>query len=276
MQDKIEYEIKPQVKLSLGLRELWQYRELFYFFTWRDIKVKYKQAFLGMAWAILQPLLLMVIFTVVFNRGLNIQSEGLPYPIFVFSGLIVWQVFSTGLGNAANSMVANAQIIKKIYFPRIIIPLSAILTALFDFLFAGLVFVGLLFFYQVDISIGEWLLCLAGSLFLTVLAASGLSLFLSAWNVKYRDFQYVIPFFIQVLFFVSPVLYDAGQFKNGLFSTLLKLNPMSGAIHLARVPLSGQAPDWELLAWSGTTGAVLFLIGLVTFRNMEAYFADLA
>jgi homopolymeric O-antigen transport system permease protein len=167
---QIEYKISPKGRFSLGLREIWRYRELFYFFTWRDVKVKYKQAVLGIAWAVLQPLLLMVIFTLVFNRGLNIQpSEGLPYPIFAFSGLLVWQIFSGGLSNAANSMLSNANIIKKIYFPRLIIPLSAILTAVVDFFFALIVFLGLVFYYKIPFHPLEWLMLLTLSLFLTFL-----------------------------------------------------------------------------------------------------------
>lgn len=276
MNDNIEYEIRPKDKLSLGLKELWEYRELFYFFTWRDIKVKYKQAALGIIWAILQPLLLMLIFTAIFNKGLNIQSEGVPYPVFVFSGLIIWQIFSGGLGNAANSMVSNAQIIRKIYFPRLILPLSSILTALFDFCFAWIIFIGLLVYYRVNIHPGIWLFYLTFSLFFTLLATSGLSLLLSAMNVKYRDFQYAIPFLIQLLFFMSPVLYDTNHFKDSLFNTLLKMNPMSGAIHLARVSFNGHAINWELLCWSGLSSILILVAGLITFRNMESYFADLA
>ncbi len=276
MDDRIEYEIRPQDNLSLDFRELWLYRELFFFFTWRDVKVKYKQAVLGIAWAVLQPLLMMGIFTLVFHRGLNISSGELPYPVFAFSGLLVWQVFSGGLSGAANSMVANANIIKKIYFPRLIIPLSAILTTLVDFFFAMLVFLGLVLFYDVPFQPLQWAAFLFLSLFLTVFAASGISLFLAAWNVKYRDFQYVIPFLVQALFFLSPVLYEPKHFEEGLFGTLLKLNPMSGAVHLARASFSNAPLDWGLIGWSSLSATLLFAIGLFTFRKMEAYFADLA
>lgn len=277
MKGKIEYQIRPKDSFSLGLKELWQYRELFYFFTWRDVKVKYKQAVLGISWAVLQPLILMLIFTLVFNKGLKIQpAEGLPYPVFAFSGLLVWQIFSGGLSNAANSMLANANIIKKIYFPRLIIPLSAILTVLVDFLFAFLIFAGLLLYYEVSFNPFLWLLFLAMSLALTFLATSGLSLFIAAWNVKYRDFQYVIPFLVQVLFFISPVLYDAKQFEGSFLEILLKLNPMSGAIHLSRAAFLGQSVDWMLVGWSTLSAVIWFVIGIITFRKMEAYFADLA
>lgn len=276
MDSQVEYEIRPKGKFSLGLDELWQYRELFYYFTWRDVKVKYKQAALGIAWAILQPFMLMVIFTVVFSKGLNISSGDLPYPVFAFSGLIFWQVFSSGLSGAANSMVSNANIIKKIYFPRLIIPLSAILTTVFDFCFAFIVFLGLLLFYQLPFEPLHWVFFLAAGLLLTVFATTGLSLFLAAWNVKYRDFQYVIPFLVQVLFFLSPVLYDPAQFEGSFFKILLTFNPMSGAIHLGRAAFIGAPPDWSLVVCSFASATILFITGLVTFRKMERYFADLA
>ena len=144
----IEYVIKPQKGISLNLKEIWNYRELFYFFTWRDIKVKYKQTALGFLWAVLQPFLTMIIFTVFFGKMLKVPSDGIPYPIFAYSGLIIWNVFASGLSNAGNSMVSNANIIKKIYFPRLIIPMSAILVALFDFLMAFVVYIGLMLYFD--------------------------------------------------------------------------------------------------------------------------------
>ena len=148
MVGEIEYEIKPAKGFSLNLKELWEYRELFFIFTWRDIKVKYKQTILGFSWAVLQPLLMMVIFTVFFAGALDVPSDNLPYPVFVFSGLLIWNIFSTGLSNASNSMVSNANIIKKIYFPRLIIPMSSILVAIFDFFMAFFIYIGILFYYD--------------------------------------------------------------------------------------------------------------------------------
>jgi lipopolysaccharide transport system permease protein len=148
----IEYEIRPKNKFSFGIKELVQYRELFYFFTWRDVKVKYKQAALGIVWAILQPLTMMVMFTLIFSKALNVKSDGIPYPVFAISGLLIWNIFSNGLLNSANSMVTNANIIKKIYFPRLIIPMSAILTALVDFLFALIIYAVVLLYYQQGVS----------------------------------------------------------------------------------------------------------------------------
>lgn len=276
MESKVTYEIRPQGSFSFGFRELWQYRELFYFFTWRDVKVKYKHASLGIAWAIIQPFLLMVIFTLVFNKGLKIESGELPYPVFAYSGLLLWQVFSGGLNNAANSILSNSRIIQKIYFPRLIIPLSAILTAVVDFCFALLVFVGLMLYYGVQVQPLLWFGFLVLSLILTIFSTTGLSLFLAAWNVKYRDFQYVIPFLVQVLFFLSPVLYKPGHFNNSLFSKVLEFNPMSGAIHLARTAFSSQPVDWGLVGQSTAVATFLLIAGLFTFRKMEGYFADLA
>src|SRR5438067_2683337 len=155
----MEYEIKPVGKLSLGISELLDYRELFYFFTWRDIKIKYKQTAFGVLWAILQPFLLMLIFTLFFGKALKVPSDNIPYPVFVYSGLLLWNIFSSGLANASNSMVSNANIIKKIYFPRLIIPMSSILVALFDFLMALIIYIGILIYYQypVDWSIIAYL-----------------------------------------------------------------------------------------------------------------------
>ncbi|MCH8318785.1 MAG: ABC transporter permease, partial [Bacteroidetes bacterium] len=153
MKYSIEYEIKPAKGLQLNLKELWDYRELFYIFTWRDIKVKYKQTVLGFAWAVLQPFIMMIVFSYFFGKLLKIPSDGIPYPIFVYSGLMLWNVFSAGILGAGNSMVTNANIIKKIYFPRLIIPISSILVALFDFVMAFIVYVGILIYYQFEVSI---------------------------------------------------------------------------------------------------------------------------
>ena len=209
----IEYEIKTQNKFSLGLRELWKDRELFYFFTWRDVKVKYKQAALGILWAILQPLIMMLMFTLIFSKALNVSSEGLPYPVFAISGLLIWNIFSSGLLNSANSMIANASIIKKIYFPRLIIPISAILTALVDFFFALIIYAVILLYYHQQVSMLKLFLYLPLSILLTLITTFGLGTFLSALNIKYRDFQYMLPFMIQ---FVksSPIFIIILLFQN--------------------------------------------------------------
>lgn len=278
--EPIEYIIRPPGKLSLNLKELWQYRELFYFFTWRDIKVKYKQTVLGFLWAILQPLLMMVVFVLFFAKALNIPTDNIPAPIFYYSGLLLWIVFSSGVSGAGNSMVSNANIIKKIYFPRLIIPISSILTAVFDFLMALILFFGLLLYYSIDgyeINMFKLLLYLPLGLILTVFTAFGLGSLIAALNVKYRDFRYIIPFFIQFLLFLTPVIYPVSIFEGSWIESLLSLNPMTGAITLSRSAfISGNAVDWSMIGLSIFSATILFFIGVYYFRKTEAYFADLA
>ncbi len=271
-----EYEIKPHEKFSIGFRELWHYKELFYFFTWRDVKVKYKQAALGFLWAILQPLAMMAIFTLIFHKGLKVRSDGIPYPIFALSGLLIWNIFSNGLINSAGSMLANANIIKKIYFPRLVIPMSSILVTLVDFFFALLIFFALLLFYRNTVSIPQLLLCLPVSILITVITTLGLGTFLAALNVKYRDFQYVVPFLIQFLLFINPVLYSSKIFENSRLNLVMKLNPIAGAINLARAPFMHTAIDWQFIMLNLVISLLLLVAGVYIFRKTEAYFADLA
>lgn len=272
----MEYEIKPQKGLSLNFKELWQYRELFYFFTWRDIKVKYKQTALGFVWAILQPFLMMLIFTVFFNQMLDVSSDNVPYPVFTYSGLMLWTVFSSGVSNSGNSMVTNAHIIKKIYFPRLIIPMSSILVAVFDYLMAFLVFIGLLIYYHVDISLTKALIYIPLSILITIIAVFGTGSLLAALNVKYRDFRYVIPFMIQFLMFLSPVIYPISEIKNQWVKLLVSLNPMSGAIEISRISFEGSLVDVDLIFISCASALVLFFAGLLYFKKTESYFADIA
>lgn len=271
----IEYEIKPQKGLSLNLKELWDYRELFYFFTWRDIKVKYKQTVLGFAWAVLQPFIMMIVFSIFFGRLLKVPSDGIPYPIFVYSGLLLWNVFSTGLSGAGNSMVTNAEIIKKIYFPRLIIPVSSILVALFDFLMAFIVYIGILLFYQFQVSIMKLALFLPVSLLITIITTFGLGSLLAALNVKYRDFRYVIPFLVQLLLFLTPVIYPVSILKERTLQYIFALNPMTGAINLLRSAIINRPLDTDLFLISVGSMIILFITGLLYFRKTEAYFADI-
>lgn len=271
----MQYEIKPPSHLSLGLKELWEFRELFYFFTWRDIKVKYKQTVLGFIWAILQPLMLMLVFSLFFGMALNVPSDNIPYPIFVFSGLLLWNIFSAGLSNASGSMVTNASIIRKIYFPRLIIPMSSILVALFDFLMALIVYIGLLIFYQHPVG---WsiMVFLPASILITVLCTFGLGTFVAALNVKYRDFRYLIPFAIQLLLFLTPIIYPVSIIPYDWAQYALSLNPMAGAIDLLRSSVTGSPVNWQLVSFSFVIAVMLFTLGLLYFRKTEYYFADLA
>ncbi len=272
----IEQRIEPAARFSFGSQELWQYRELFFFFTWRDIKVRYKQATLGILWAMIQPLSMMLLFTFIFGRGLGLNSEGLPYPIFALSGLLIWNFFSNGLQNAASSMVSNANIIRKIYFPRLIIPLSAILTALFDMLFALVLWGGLIVYYRLPID-GSKLFLLPISILLAATTAFGIGTFLAALNVKYRDFQYALPFLIQFLMFINPVVYSTKSFTNyPIIQKILTLNPIAGAINLVRSIFSTAPIDGILLVCQFAIALLFLFIGIYFFRKTEAYFADLA
>ncbi len=272
----MEYEIKPAKGLQFNLKELWDFRELIYFFTLRDVKIKYKQTVLGALWAILQPFLLMVIFTVFFAAHLDIQSYNLPYPVFVFSGLILWNVFATGISTAGNSMVVNSNIIKKIYFPRLIIPISGILGTLVDFSMTLLMFIFVLFYYLPSFSFLSICILLPLSLFITLMTTFGAGCFLAALNVKYRDFRYIIPFMIQVLLFLTPVIYPVSIIKNEAVKMLLNLNPIAGAIEILRMAINGTSPSLALVGKCLLISFILFSVGLSYFRKTEYYFADIA
>lgn len=256
-------------------QELWNRRELFYFFTWRDVKIKYKQTLLGFLWAILQPLMMMIIFSLFFGQALQVPSEDLPYPVFVFSGLIMWNVFSSGLTGSANSMVSNSQIIKKVYFPRLIIPVSSVLVALFDFMMAFLLFAAMLFYYKQHVSISAlvyWPL----AVMIGVVATLGPGCLLAALNVKYRDFRYVIPFLVQVLFFLSPVIYPVSMLHHDWMRYVIVLSPMYAAIEFFRQPLTGTLLQPAFIATSTTSGLFWMVVGVLYFRKTEDFFADYA
>lgn len=270
------YEIKPKLAYSLNLRELIEYKELFYFFTWRDVKVKYKQTALGFLWAILQPLVMMVIFTFFIGKTMHVPSDEMAYPVFAFSGLILWTLFSSGITNAGNSMVSNAQIIKKIYFPRLVIPISSILVSVFDFLVALFVLIVLVILFQQPIDVLKAVIYWPIGLVIAVIATFGPGCLLAALNVKYRDFRYVIPFLVQALLFLTPVIYPISIVSNTSLKCLLAINPMYASITLFRMPMMKSVPDASLIWISLISGGVLFLIGLTYFRKTEMYFADLA
>jgi lipopolysaccharide transport system permease protein len=267
--------IKPASGFTPGLKELWQYRELFYFFTWRDIKVKYKQTYLGILWALLQPLGMMLIFTFVFSRTLKIETGAIPYPVFVLSGLILWGLFNNSVSHAAESMIQNSNIIKKIFFPRLIIPCSAILVALFDFLIALGIFIILCIWYKQPV-VWNVLFFFPAGILLTLLAAFGMGTFFAALNIKFRDFRYVVPFMLQVLFFSSQVIYPLQLINGSYLKYILALNPLNGAIELFRAPLTGSPPDMNVIWISSATALLLAAIGLFYFRKTENYFADIA
>lgn len=259
--------------LHLNIRELWQYRELAYFFVWRDIKVRYKQTAIGAIWAIFQPLMAMVVFSIFFGRFVGIASDGVPYPVFVYAGLLFWNYFSFGLSHAASSMVENGNIIKKIYFPRLIIPIASSLTGLVDFFFATLVLIGLMTYYHYlpHLAIFIYIPLLLAITFLT---SMGLGCFLASVNVKYRDVRYALPFFIQILMFVTPVIYPISIIGDK-YRWILALNPMASVIEAVRAVLFGKPIEGLLLWISFATACIFFLIGIMYFRKTERFFADI-
>ena len=274
----MEYEIKPVSKLSINTKEIWSYKELFYFFTWRDIKVKYKQTALGMTWAILQPTIMMLVFTFLFGNLIQTNSTStLPYAVYVYSGLMLWGIFSNGIQAAGNSMVTNANIIKKIYFPRLIIPLSSILVAVFDFIMTLIPFVLLLIYYKVEINALRLVTLLPLSLFIIILTTIGTGCFLSALNVKYRDFRFVIPFLVQFSLYASPVIYKIDSIKNQTIKFILSVNPISVSIDLYRSAFDSKAViDYTVVGIGISISLTLVCVGIYYFRKTESYFADLA
>lgn len=266
--------IRPRKTFSWNdLKELWQYRELFYFFVWRDLKVRYKQTMIGALWAIFQPFITMVVFSIFFGKFIKVPSDGIPYPIFVYTGLLLWQFFSSSLTETSNSLVANKNIVTKVYFPRLILPISSVLTKFVDFSIASIILVGLMAYYHYLPNL-TGLLILPLLLLITFMAAVGLGLFLAAVNVKYRDVRYVLPFFIQLLIFVTPVIYPASI--TGKYSWILALNPMTGVIKAARAAILGNAPiNWLLLLISGVACLIMLIIGVFFFKKTERYFADI-
>lgn len=257
----VETVIRPKRLFHISdLRELWNYRELLYFFSWRDLKVRYKQTAIGVIWSVLQPFITMVVFSLFFGKLAQIPSDGVPYPIFVYTGLLFWQFFSDALNETSNSLLANKAIVSKVYFPRLILPVSSVMTKFVDFVIAAVILVCLMFYYGYTPHIGG-LLMIPLLLILTFLAATGLGLFLAALNVKYRDVRYVLPFFIQIMLFITPVIYPASI--AGKYSAVLALNPMMGVIQTARAALLGTTPiNWTLMLTSLIAGLVLLVIAL--------------
>ncbi len=259
--------------LSINFKELWRYRELIFFLTWRDIKVRYKQAVLGVAWAVLQPLLTTLIFTVIFGILLKTSSQDIPYPLFTLAALLPWQLFATALQRSSVSLVGNANLLTKIYFPRLAIPLSSVMAALVDFGLSFVVLLGVMFYYR------YWpgwnILWLPLIVLLALLTALSVGLWLSALNVQYRDIQHMVPFIIQVWMYASPIVYPIETIPAGIGRWLYGLNPMVGVIQGFRwAILGGDPPDITLLFSLGVV-LVLLVSGLYYFRRMEKTFADI-
>jgi len=263
--------------MPLNLSQLWAYRELVYFLVWRDVKVRYKQAALGVGWAILQPLMSMVIFSVIFNRFLGVQPDnGIPpelYPIFSFAAVLPWQFFQGALQRSSISVVANANLLTKVYFPRLIIPFAAVSAGLVDFFFSFLVLSGLMLYFKVQLSLR--LLWLPVFLLLALIGALAVGLWLSALNVQYRDVQQMVPFILQAWMFASPVAYSVDAINVGPYwQVLYALNPMVGVIQGFRWAILGSTPPDLFILVSALVVVALFISGLFYFRHMERTFAD--
>jgi lipopolysaccharide transport system permease protein len=259
---------------ALRLREFWEYRELLYFLTWRDVKVRYKQTLLGVVWVVLQPLVTMLIFTLLFGRlaGLGGLTGGIPYPLFAFAGLLPWMFFANALSNSSNSLVTSTQLITKIYFPRAIIPAASVAASLVDFALSFLVLAVLLAYYHVGVT---WnLLLLVPLVVLLVLLALGLGMLLSALNVKYRDVRHAVPFLVQIWMFASPVIYPP-TLVPVRWRWVLALNPITGIIEGFRAALFGRTQiEWKLLAISVAITLAVFVFSIFAFKRMEKSFAD--
>ncbi len=256
---------------ALNLHELWEYRELLYLLTWRDIRVRYKQTVLGGAWAVVQPLLMMVVFSVFFGRLMNTPSDGLPYPVFSFCALLPWQLFAFGLTQAGNSLVANQHVITKVYFPRLLVPLSAVIAGLLDFAVAFVVLLALMAFYAIVPSIA--ILTLPFFILLALASAVAAGLWLSALNVQYRDVRHIIPFLTQVWLFATPIAYS-GNLVPKQWQLLYGLNPMVGVVDGFRWALLGTPPPAASIFVSATVVGVALIGGLLYFRRVEKTFAD--
>jgi lipopolysaccharide transport system permease protein len=258
--------------ISLQLKSLWEYRELFYFLAWRDIKVRYKQTGLGIAWAILQPLAMMLLFSLIFGYLGGMPSDGIPYPIFTYVALLPWQLFANALASSSNSLVMNQGLITKVYFPRLIVPLSAVLVGLVDFAFSFIILLGMMYYYGVLPTIA--VLSLPVFIVLAIATALAVSLWLSALNVQYRDVQHIIPFLTQFWFFATPIVYSS-SLVPAQWRALYGLNPMVGVIEGFRWALLGQArPLGASTVISILIIGLILFGGLLYFQRMEKTFAD--
>ncbi len=268
-------EILPQAGWQpVNVHELWKFRELIYFLTWRDVKVRYKQTMLGAAWAILQPAMWMIVFTIFFSKMAKVSTNDIPYPVFSYLGFLPWTFFATAIGNAGNSVVGSERLVTKVYFPRLSIPFASVAAAVVDLLIACSLLIGLMIWYHVPVSITVIFVPLF--LAIVMLIALGVGTMLAALNVAYRDFRYVIPFLVQIWMLATPTIYmqpeDTG---SGKLRAILHLNPMTSLIAAIRQAVLGQELPWHGLALSAIAGVLIFLFGCIYFRRMERNFADI-
>jgi lipopolysaccharide transport system permease protein len=266
--------IKPTKGLAaLNLRDLWIYRELIFFMMWRDVKVKYKQTLLGMAWAVIQPVMTMLVFTFLFDRIAKLPTDGIPYPVFSFTALLPWGLFVVALNQGSRSLVAHNNMVTKIYFPRLILPMSSVFAGLVDFAIAFVILVGLMLYFRVTPAY-ELLWTLPFFLLLALITALGVALWLSAFNVKYRDVNHALPFLTQFWLFLTPVAYSSSVISEK-WQLVYSLNPMAGVVNGFRWALLGSGNGPDITLWiSATISILIFISGLFYFRSMEKTFAD--
>jgi lipopolysaccharide transport system permease protein len=259
--------------IPLHLSELWEYRELLYFLVWRDIKVRYKQTALGAAWAVMQPLFMMLVFSLFFGRFAKVPSDGIPYPVFAFCALLPWQLFANALTESSNSLVGNQNLITKVYFPRLVIPIAAVLSGLVDFLIAFVILVGMMLYYGI---VPGWsIVVLPGFILLAVLTALAVGLWLSALNVQYRDVRYTMNFLVQFWLFATPVAYPSSLVPE-TWRALYGINPMAGVVEGFRWALLGKTSPPGAMLWVSVAVVTMLLVGgLYYFRRMEQQFADI-
>lgn len=256
----------------INLKELWAYRELLWVLMVRDLKVRYRQAVLGVFWAVLQPLMLMAIYSLLLGRLAKVPSDGIPYPVLVFSALVAWTYFASLFNACSSSLTGSAHLISKIYFPRLLIPLTAIGTSFVDFLAGVLVLAALLLYYGIGAS---WnLLALPLLLLGVTMCALGVGAVFAAMNVRYRDFQHLVPLFVQIWFFATPVVYASSLTASSRWGWILQLNPLYGLIEGFRSAFLGRALDWSAIAYGLSVSFVVLLIGLAVFERVERRFAD--
>jgi len=255
------------------IKEFWHYRELFYFFVWRDIKLRYKQTVLGALWAIIQPFFTMVVFSIFFGKFAKMPSEGAPYPIFSYSALVPWIFFTTAVGHSGNSLIGNTNLLTKVYFPRFAIPASAVLSGIFDFFIASIILLGLMIYFHIPLTLNLffWPLLTIPLIFL----ALGLGLIFSSLNVKYRDIKYTIPFLIQIWLYLTPIIYPINILPDR-YKVLIALNPMTGIIEVFRsLIIPNKQVDFGSLIYSVVVSVVILFIGIIYFRSTEREFADI-
>ena len=259
--------------IPLHLSELWEYRELLYFLVWRDIKVRYKQTALGAAWAVMQPLFMMLVFSLFFGRLAKVPSDGIPYPVFAFCALIPWQLFANALSEASNSLVGNQNLITKVYFPRLVIPIAAVLSGLVDFAIAFVILIGMMLYFGI---VPGWsILVLPAFIALAVLTALAVGLWLSALNVQYRDVRYTMSFLVQFWLFATPVAYPSSLVPES-WRAFYGINPMAGVVEGFRWALLGKTAPPGAMIWVSVFVVTILLIGgLFYFRRMEQQFADI-